>query len=127
MGELGGLGLEELAPCRRAEEQLAHLDAGALAAGSRLQLAFQQALQVFQAFGLVLGLAQRLEETVVRKHNSLSHGREGHGEDDHRTKHAADNEGTAAPVECLDALDEERCVTFYVVPHSESRRGTRLY
>jgi hypothetical protein len=39
MRQLGGLGFQELAPRRRAEEQLAHLDAGALAAGGRLQLA----------------------------------------------------------------------------------------
>jgi hypothetical protein len=37
--ELGGLGLQELAPRRRAEEELAHLDARAHAARGRAQLA----------------------------------------------------------------------------------------
>ena len=37
--QLGGVGLQELAPRRRAEEQLAHLDGGALRAGGRRELA----------------------------------------------------------------------------------------
>jgi hypothetical protein len=39
MGQLGGVGLQELAPGRRGEEELAHLDGGAGAARRRLQLA----------------------------------------------------------------------------------------
>jgi hypothetical protein len=37
--ELGGIGLQELAPSRRAEEQLAHFDGGALRARGRRQFA----------------------------------------------------------------------------------------